>query len=63
MIAALVLLAFAICPAGGRACEEGIVIHRDCELAEAWVRAGLRSDQCLVVRHCRPHDGRWPGGD
>lgn len=63
MIAALVLLTFAICPASGRSCEDGDIIHRDCARAEAWLRAGLREGQELRVVSCTPFTGRWPGGD
>jgi hypothetical protein len=52
------LLVFTICSAspdpaiGWQACEEGEVRARSCEVALAYVRAGLRSGQTLHVSSC-----------
>jgi hypothetical protein len=64
MTAAWMLLAFAICPANGRAREEGQTIARDCATAERFLRAGLRPNQTLEIHECRPlnQHADWPRG-
>lgn len=50
------LLLFSICTANsadGDECEAGEVRARSCVAAEAWVRAGLRPGQRLVIIHCQ----------
>jgi len=37
-------------------CEQGRMIHPTCAAAEAWLRAGLRSDQSLLIVDCRVHE-------
>jgi hypothetical protein len=32
------------------------MIHQSCVAAEAWLRAGLRSDQSLLIMECRVHE-------
>ena len=34
--------------------EEGTVIAASCEAGEAYIRAGLRPGQHLVIQECRP---------
>jgi hypothetical protein len=43
---------FLICGADGGLCEEGLVAHRTCALAEAFVRFGMREGQSLHVTEC-----------
>jgi hypothetical protein len=49
------------------ACESGYVTARTCAAAEAWMRAGLRDGQTLIVQDCTPSAaplpaaGRAPG--
>ncbi|UXQ89152.1 hypothetical protein [Synechococcus phage MinM1] len=64
MIAAWMIAFFAVCPPGGKACEEGFVIARDCATAERHLRAGLRRDQQLRITECRPFaNGDWQAPD
>ncbi len=60
MIPAMVLF-FAICPASGHACEEGLILARSCAAAEAHLRSDLRPGQTVHLMGCReftPAD--WP---
>ena len=51
MTAAFILL-FLICPPEGAQCEEGLVAHRTCAAAEAYIREGLQDGQSLHVTEC-----------
>ena len=53
---ALFIVFFFWCGSSDPFCEEGRMIHPSCTAAEAWLRAGLRHDQSLLVLDCRPHD-------
>jgi hypothetical protein len=46
------ILLFLICPAEGALCEEGMVVHRACALAENYVRFGMREGQSLHIIEC-----------
>jgi hypothetical protein len=46
------LLAFALCSGTYDGCEEGTVLAQSCAAAEAWVRAGMRDGQELIVLSC-----------
>ena len=46
------ILLFLICPPEGAMCEEGLVVHRTCALAENYVRFGLREGQSLHITEC-----------
>jgi hypothetical protein len=46
------ILLFLICPPEGAMCEEGLVVHRTCALAENFVRFGLREGQSLHITEC-----------
>lgn len=52
------LLTFALCTSapdleiGAHACEAGEIRARSCAAAEAWVRAGMRDGQELIVLSC-----------
>jgi hypothetical protein len=46
------ILLFLICPAEGALCEEGLVAHRTCALAENYVRFGMRQGQSLHIIEC-----------
>jgi hypothetical protein len=37
-------------------CEEGRMAHHSCAAAEAWLRAGLKPDQVLLVAGCESRD-------
>jgi hypothetical protein len=37
-------------------CEEGRIIQPTCAAAEVWLRAGLRSDQSLLIMDCRRYE-------
>ncbi len=46
------ILLFLICPPEGAMCEEGLVVHRTCVLAERYVRWGMREGQSLHITEC-----------
>jgi hypothetical protein len=46
------ILLFLICPPEGAQCEEGLVVHHTCAMAERYVRFGLREGQSLHVTEC-----------
>lgn len=57
MSLAAVALTFLICvppsePDGSEYCEDGRVVARACDLAERWMRDGLRPGQVLHVLRC-----------
>ena len=56
MTGALLILFFVWCGSSDPFCEEGRMIHQSCAAAEAWLRAGLRSDQSLLIMECRVHE-------
>jgi hypothetical protein len=56
MTGALFILFFVWCGSSDPFCEEGRMIHQSCVAAEVWLRAGLRSDQSLLIVHCRVHE-------
>lgn len=58
MIAAFMVLHFAICGPAEPACERGFTVARTCEQAERGLRAGLRPQQRLIVHRCVPWDQR-----
>ncbi|MCA4919219.1 MAG: hypothetical protein ING82_07310, partial [Roseomonas sp.] len=49
MIAAVFLVHFFLCGPFEMYCEEGRMTHHFCAAAEAWLRAGLKPDQVLLV--------------
>jgi hypothetical protein len=60
MTGALFIMFFMVCGPFEMFCEQGRMIHPTCAAAEAWLRAGLRSDQSLlIVDECVP----WPALD
>ena len=60
MTGALFIMFFMVCGLFEMFCEQGRMIHPTCAAAEAWLRAGLRSDQSLLIAdECVP----WPALD
>jgi hypothetical protein len=49
MITAVFLVHFFLCGPFEMYCEEGRMTHHSCAAAEAWLRAGLKPDQALLV--------------
>jgi hypothetical protein len=60
MIAAVFLVHFFLCGPFEMYCEEGRMTHHSCAAAEAWLRAGLRPDQTLLVSACEANDRHNP---
>jgi hypothetical protein len=60
MIAAIFLMHFFLCGPTDMYCEEGRMAHHSCAAAEAWLRAGLKPDQALVVAGCNGIDENNP---
>jgi hypothetical protein len=56
MITAVFLMHFFLCGPTEMFCEEGRITHQSCAVAEAWLRAGLRPDQTLLVSACEGID-------
>lgn len=56
MTGVLFITFFLLCGPQELFCEEGRMIHPTCAAAEAWLRAGLRSDQSLLIMECRVHE-------
>jgi hypothetical protein len=56
MTGALFIMFFMVCGPFEMFCEQGRMIHPTCAAAEAWLRAGLRSDQSLLIVDCRVHE-------
>jgi hypothetical protein len=55
MTGALFITFFLLCGPQELFCEQGRMIHPSCAAAEVWLRAGLRSDQAILILDCRPH--------
>ena len=53
MTGAVFIMFFLLCGPFQMFCEEGRMSHPSCAVAEAWLRAGLRSDQTLLIMDCR----------
>ena len=60
MITAVFLMHFFLCGQTEMFCEEGRMTHHSCTVAEAWLRAGLRPDQTLLVSACERIDQQNP---
>jgi hypothetical protein len=60
MITAAFLMHFFLCGPTEMFCEEGRMTHQSCAAAEAWLRAGLRPDQTLLVSACEGIDQQNP---
>ena len=60
MITAVFLMHFFLCGPTDIYCEEGRMTHHSCAAAEAWLRAGLRPDQTLLVSACEGIDQQNP---
>ncbi len=60
MITAVFLIHFFLCGPTEMFCEEGRMTHQSCTVAEAWLRAGLRPDQTLLVSACEGIDQQNP---
>jgi len=60
MITAAFLMHFFLCGQTEMFCEEGRMTHQSCAAAEAWLRAGLRPDQTLLVSACQGIDQQNP---
>jgi hypothetical protein len=60
MITAAFLMHFFLCGPTDIYCEEGRMTHHSCAAAEAWLRAGLRPDQTLLVSACEGIDQQNP---
>ena len=60
MITAAFLMHFFLCGQTEMFCEEGRMTHQSCAAAEAWLRAGLRPDQTLLVSACETTDQQNP---
>jgi hypothetical protein len=60
MITAVFLMHFFLCAQTEMFCEEGRMTHQSCAAAEAWLRAGLRPDQTLLVSACEGIDQQNP---
>ena len=60
MITAVFLMHFFLCGPTEMFCEEGRMTHQSCAAAEAWLRAGLRPDQTLLVSACEGIDQQNP---
>jgi hypothetical protein len=60
MITAAFLMHFFLCGPSEMFCEEGRMTHQSCAAAEAWLRAGLRPDQTLLVSACEGIDQQNP---
>lgn len=60
MITAAFLMHFLLCGPTEMFCEEGRMTHQSCAAAEAWLRAGLRPDQTLLVSACEGIDQQNP---
>ena len=56
MITAVFLVHFFLCGPFEMYCEEGRMTHHSCAAAEAWLRAGLKPDQALLVSACDAGD-------
>ncbi|MFO0465794.1 MAG: hypothetical protein ACK5ZB_00675 [bacterium] len=55
MTGAFFIMFFLLCGPFEMFCEEGRIIQPSCAASEAWLRAGLRSDQTLLIMECRVH--------
>jgi hypothetical protein len=60
MITAVFLVHFFLCGPFEMYCEEGRMTHHSCAAAEAWLRAGLKPDQVLLVSACEASDQNNP---
>ena len=60
MITAVFLVLFSLCGRTEIYCEEGRMTHHSCAAAEAWLRAGLRPGQALLVSACDVIDQQNP---
>lgn len=60
MITAVFLLLFSLCGPTQVYCEDGRMTHHSCAAAEAWLRAGLRPGQALLVSACEVVDQQDP---
>lgn len=60
MITAVFLVLFSLCGPTDIYCEEGRMTHHSCAAAEAWLRAGLRPGQALLVSACDVIDQQNP---
>ena len=60
MITAIFLVHFFLCAPFEMYCEEGRMTHHSCAAAEAWLRAGLKPDQVLLVSACEVAEGSVP---
>jgi hypothetical protein len=49
MTGALFIVLFLLCGPTEMCCEKGRMTHQSCAAAEAWLRAGLRPDQTLLI--------------
>lgn len=56
MTGVLYIMFFLVCGPFEMFCEQGRIRHPSCAVAEAWLRAGLRADQSLLIIDCRPHE-------
>jgi len=61
MITAVFLVHFFLCGPFEMYCEEGRMTHHSCAAAEAWLRAGLKPDQALLIAGCMATDQDNPG--
>jgi len=57
---ALFMVFFFWCGGGEVFCEEGRMTHHSCAAAEAWLRAGLKPDQALLIAGCEATDQHNP---
>ncbi|MCA3359498.1 MAG: hypothetical protein ING02_16000 [Roseomonas sp.] len=60
MITAVFLMHFFLCGPTEMFCEEGRMTHHSCAAAEAWLRAGMRPDQVLLVSACETIEQQNP---
>ncbi|MCA3349759.1 MAG: hypothetical protein INF97_04115 [Roseomonas sp.] len=56
MTGAFFIMFFLLCGPFEMFCEQGRIIQPSCAASEAWLRAGLRSDQSLLIMDCRPYE-------